>query len=97
LTAKGTRSKNAITRAVDSLERLGFTKSNGTKQDRRLRKVSVTEKGLDIVEKTMDLRHRIGSQVMQCLNDDSAAALQRILKQLRSHVQHLKDGRRSIT
>jgi DNA-binding MarR family transcriptional regulator len=89
LSRRITRSKHATTKAVDSLEELRLTKSARTKSDRRLRKVAVTEKGLDLVEKTMTLRHRIGSQAMQCFNNEEAEALQDILTRFRKHVIQL--------
>ena len=96
LSRRITRSKHATTKAVDSLEELGLTRSARTKSDRRLRRVSVTEKGLDLVEKTMSLRHKIGSQAMQCLDHQEAKALQDILTRFRQHVvQLMGDGVKS--
>jgi DNA-binding MarR family transcriptional regulator len=89
LSRRITRSKHATTKAVDSLEKLGLTKSARTKSDRRLRKVAVTEKGLDLVEKTMLLRHKIGAQAMQCLDNKEAKAFQDILTRFRKHVVQL--------
>lgn len=86
LSRRITRSKHATTKAVDSLEILGLTKSSRTKTDRRLRKVSITEKGLDLVEQTMSVRHKIGSQTMQFLNDKEAEEFQSILRRFRKHV-----------
>lgn len=83
------RSKHATTKAVDSLEKPGLTKSAGTKRDRRLRRVTITEKGLDLVEQTMSLRHTIGSQAMQCLEQEDAEAFQAILRRFRKHVIQL--------
>lgn len=89
LSRRITRSKHATTKAVDSLEELGLTRSTKTKSDRRLRKVAVTEKGLDLVEKTMSVRHKIGSQAMQCLDNKEAEALQDVLRKFRKHVIRL--------
>jgi len=96
LSRRITRSKHATTRAVDSLETLGLTRSAGTRSDRRLRRVTITEKGLDLVEQTMSLRHKIGSQAMQCLNQDEAEAFQTILKRFRKHVLQLMEENQSI-
>ena len=89
LSRRITRSKHATTKAVDSLEELGLTRSAKTKSDRRLRRVAVTEKGLDLVEKTMSLRHKIGSQAMQCLDNQEAEVFQDILRRFRKHVVQL--------
>jgi DNA-binding MarR family transcriptional regulator len=91
LSRRITRSKHATTKAVDSLEELGLTSSTKTKSDRRLRKVAVTEKGLDIVEKTMSIRHKIGFQAMQCLDNEEAEVFQDILKKFRKHVVQLME------
>ena len=86
LSRRITRSKHATTKAVDSLEVLGLTKSARTRSDRRLRKVTITEKGLDLVEQTMSFRHKIGSQAMQFLNDKESGKFQNILRRFRKHV-----------
>jgi MarR family 2-MHQ and catechol resistance regulon transcriptional repressor len=89
LSRRITRSKHATTKSIDSLEVLGLTKSARTRSDRRLRKVTITEKGLDLVEQTMSLRHKIGSQAMQFLNDKEAEKFQNILRRFRKHVIEL--------
>ena len=97
LSRRITRSKHATTRAVDSLEMLGLTRSARTRRDRRLRKVTITEKGLDLVEQTMSLRHNIGSQAMQCLNQEEAEAFQTILKRFRKHVLQLMEENQALS
>ena len=91
LSSRILRSKHATTKAVDSLEKLGLTKSARTKRDRRLRMVIITEKGLDLVEKTMPITHRISSRAMYCLDKEEAEAFQTTLRQLRKHVLNLKE------
>lgn len=86
LSHRVTRSKHATSRAVDSLDELGLTRSKRTKKDRRLRKVAITEKGLDKVENTMSVRHHIASQIMQCLTDDEVEVFKDLLRKLRKHV-----------
>jgi len=97
LSRRITRSKHATTRAVDSLEMLGLTRSARTRRDRRLRKVTITEKGLDLVEQTMSLRHNIGSQAMQCLNQEEAEAFQTILRRFRKHVLQLMEENQALS
>jgi len=86
------RSKHATTKVIDSLEKLGLVRSSATKRDRRLRKVSITEKGLDLVEQTMSIRHDIGSRVMKCLSQEEAMAFQSILKRFRKHIIELMEN-----
>jgi len=96
LSRRITRSKHATTRAVDSLETLGLTRSASTRRDRRLRRVTITEKGLDLVEQTMSLRHNIGSQAMQCLNQEEAEAFQSNLRRFRKHVLQLMEENQAL-
>ncbi len=96
LSRRITRSKHATTKAVDSLDMLGLTKSARTKRDRRLRKVSITERGLDLVEQTMSLRHTIGSQAMQCLDQEEAESFQTILRRFRKHVIQLMEENQAL-
>lgn len=91
LSSRILRSKHATTKAVDSLEKLGLTKSARTKHDRRLRKVIITPKGLDCVEETMPIRRKISSKAMQCLNQEESEAFQAILRRFRKHVLNLKE------
>jgi DNA-binding MarR family transcriptional regulator len=76
LSDKVRRSKYAITMAVDSLEKAGLTKSKKTeldseiKSDRRLRKVSITEKGLDALKNALSLNRQIANTMMQSFNKE---------------------------
>jgi len=80
------RSKDTITKAIDNLDKLGLTKSTKSRSDRRLRKVSITAKGLDLMEKFLPIRQQIFSRAMACLDPADAGALRAILKQFREHV-----------
>ena len=80
------RSKDTITKAIDNLDKLGLTKSTKSRSDRRLRKVSITAKGLDLMEKFLPLRQQIFSRAMACLDPGDAGALRAMLKQFREHV-----------
>ncbi len=84
------RSKHAVTKAVDGLEQEGLVQREGaTMKDRRLRKVSITRKGLDIVKNTMPVRQEISSRAMSCLSEAQAMAFTTTLKQLRRHIRNL--------
>ena len=92
------RSKHATTKAVDSLEKLDLTKSekanlkSKVKGDRRLRMVSITEKGLELLETSMPAQHRIGSSLMCCLNVNEANTFKAILSRLRKHIAALENS-----
>jgi DNA-binding MarR family transcriptional regulator len=90
------RSKYATIKAIDSLEKLNLVKSekagfpSKTKEDRRLRKVSLTEKAVEFIQQQMASRHETGSLVMSCLSQKEQEQLKTILSRLRKHVTDLQ-------
>jgi DNA-binding MarR family transcriptional regulator len=90
------RSKYATIKAIDSLEKLKLIKSERSKlsskikSDRRLRKVTITEKGLEILESTMANRRQLGSKVMGDLDDKELGELKSILSHIRNNLLALK-------
>jgi len=85
------RSKHAITRAVDTLEKEGFVKREGIGEDRRNRKVIVTAKGLNLVRKMVPFREQIGSTITEPLTDEEARGFGAVLKRLRRHMVGLME------
>jgi MarR family transcriptional regulator for hemolysin len=85
------RSKHAITRAVDTLEKEGLVKREGIGEDRRNRKVVVTAKGLNLVRKMVPFREQIGSMITEPLNDEEARGFSTMLKRLRRHMVDLME------
>ncbi|HIE18058.1 MAG TPA: MarR family transcriptional regulator [Dehalococcoidia bacterium] len=83
------RSKHAVTRAVDTLEREGLVKREGIGEDRRNRKVTITTKGLNLVRKMVPFREEVGSRIMSPLNKTEAEQLSTILRRLRRHLNNL--------
>ena len=98
LSSRILRSKHATTKAIDSLEKLGLTKSekanlnSKVKGDRRLRRVSITEKGIELLETSMPARHRFGSSLMCCLDNSEANTFKAILSRMRKHVVELENS-----
>ncbi len=92
------RSKYATIKAIDGLEKLGMVTSeraslrSKVKTDRRLRKVTITEKGIEFLENTMENRHRIGSDVMGGMNKKELALLKPVLSQIRENLSALEDS-----
>ena len=80
------RSKHAITGAIDRLEQEGLVKREGPDKDRRIRKVTITRKGLNVLKKKIPLGREFGLQAMSCLDEKEAQALSHILKRLRKHM-----------
>jgi DNA-binding MarR family transcriptional regulator len=91
------RSKYATIKAIDSLERLKLTKSERSKlnskvkSDRRLRKVTITEKGLEILESTMADRRQLGSKVLGDMDENELDELKSVLNHLRNNLLALKE------
>jgi len=86
------RSKHAITRAVDGLEKEGLVAREGIGSDRRTRRVVITKEGLDVVKKAMPYRHEVSLSAMSCLNEQQAQAFNDTLRLLRKHIIVLIDG-----
>ncbi len=90
------RSKYATIKAIDSLEKVNLVKSkkaglpSKAKGDRRLRKVSLTEKAVELMEQPMAGRHELASLVMGCLSQKEQEQFKTILSRLRKHITDLQ-------
>lgn len=84
------RSKHAITRAVDSLEKEGLVARQGIGSDRRMREVAITKEGLDFIKQAMPDRQDVSFRVMSCLNKQEAQEFNTTLTRLRKHILSLK-------
>jgi DNA-binding MarR family transcriptional regulator len=83
------RSKHAITRAVDTLENSGLVKRQLSKEDRRVRQVIITQKGLDFIKANTEETRKLDNLAMSCLSANQAEQLKSILTVLRKHLQTL--------
>lgn len=84
------RSKHAITRVVDRLEKIGFVKRDDIGSDRRVRKVSLTKKGLEFVKDARASgQQRLGSLLMEPLQQKQIEELGVMMKQIREHALRL--------
>jgi DNA-binding MarR family transcriptional regulator len=86
------RKKITITTALNSLEKQGLIKSSRVKKDRRLRLVTITEKGLDIMDKFPPLLGEIFAQAMSCFNPIEATTFQSFINRFRENLLRLSDG-----
>ena len=82
------RSKCAVTRVVDNLEKARLVKRESTSDDRREKIVTITERGIEFIEKTMQQRRIAAGQIMSCLDNGKMTELISLLKQVRSHVRN---------
>jgi MarR family transcriptional regulator, transcriptional regulator for hemolysin len=91
------RSKYATIKAIDGLEKLKMVTSERSnirskvKSDRRLRKVTITEKGIEVLENTMADRHRLSSDIMGGMNKKELGELKSMLSQINLNILSLAD------
>ena len=84
------RSKHAVTRVVDRLEKLGFVKRGTIGKDRRVRKVHITEEGLAFVKESQAAgQQRMGNVLLNPLDQKQIKALDTMMKQIREHTLKL--------
>ena len=84
------RSKHAVTRVVDKLEKLGFVKRGNIGADRRFRKVSITEEGLEFVKKSQASgQQRLGQILLHTLDRKQMETLHAMMKQIREQALKL--------
>jgi DNA-binding MarR family transcriptional regulator len=81
------RTPHTITSAIDKLEKKEYVRREITGQDRRIKLVSITNKGLDLVNQSMPRRQRLTSKAMSCLDQSEMEQLRSILKRLRKNLR----------
>jgi len=92
ITRRTIRILDTINKSIDSLEKMGITKSSSSKKDRRIRKVILTEKGLDLAEKTLPARQLAFSQAMDCFTKEELMIFQSLSKRLTEHIVRLMEN-----
>ncbi|MBN2401543.1 MAG: MarR family transcriptional regulator [Spirochaetes bacterium] len=81
------RSKCAVSRVVDNLEKTGLVKREMVNDDRREKRIIITKKGIEHIEETMLQRRQISKHIMSCLNEKEMETLISLLKRIRKHIQ----------
>jgi DNA-binding MarR family transcriptional regulator len=81
------RSKFAVTKMMDTLEKRGLVKRGLIGNDRRTREVFITEKGLGVVQ-TVSVRERtrLGPEILSILDQSELEAFNSILRKIRKHI-----------
>ena len=77
---------DAVNKSIDNLDKKGLTRSYRSKKDRRLRKVTLTEKGLEIIEKTLPVRNETFEQAMTCFNEKEIKTFLNYMQRLESQI-----------
>lgn len=84
------RSKHAVTRVVDKLEKLGFVKRDAIGADRRVREVSITKEGLTFVKESRAVgQQRLGHVIFSQLDKKQIESLGDMMRGIREHVLEL--------
>ena len=81
------RSKVAITKAIDNLEKARLVKREPAGKDRREKGIAVTEKGIELIESTMHQRWVTYDEITSCLDKNAMAELIESLGQVRRHMR----------
>jgi DNA-binding MarR family transcriptional regulator len=80
------RTKCAITRVVDTLVKDGLVKRISVKGDRRVKKIIITQKGIDLIRKTMLGRMQMADDSTSYLSDGEIEPVMEVLHNLRKHL-----------
>jgi DNA-binding MarR family transcriptional regulator len=80
------RSKHAITRAIDILEKDALVKREHSAKDRRSLNVIITRRGIELVKKTLPTLQRASSIATSCLNEKQIDELKTISNKLRKWI-----------
>ena len=83
------RTKQAITKVTDILEKDGMVKRELVGKDRRTRKVSITQKGTDLVRESLSRTLEVGRRAIPELPQQEAEQFSHTLRQVRRHLTSL--------
>ncbi len=83
------RSKHAITRAIDILEKDQLVRREPSKNDRRSLNVVITKQGIELVKKTLPALQRASSTATSCLSEEQVEELKTISIKLRKWIWSL--------
>jgi len=80
------RSKHAITRAIDILEKDALVRREPSASDRRSLNVVITKQGIELVKKTLPTLQRASSIATSCLSEKQINELKTISTKLRKWI-----------
>ena len=80
--------RHNITALVDRMRRDGLVKTERNKRDKRFVNISLTDKGLEVLNRTMPVAREIVNQVMLSISDGDALLLEKMLRVLRQNAQY---------
>ena len=83
------RSKTTLTRVIDGLEKDGLVRREPIGEDRRIREVTITAKGIKLIEDTMPVRREVTDKAMSCLTREQTNQLDALIRIFRKHLLSL--------
>jgi DNA-binding MarR family transcriptional regulator len=81
---------DTINKSIKVLDKLGLTISFQSEEDRRIRKVTLTEKGVELAEKDVPLRSMAFFQAMSCFTNEEAKQFAEYLYRVQNQIIHIK-------
>jgi DNA-binding MarR family transcriptional regulator len=88
------RSRYTITKTVDLLEKNGWVERQPVQGDRRVNNVTITTKGLDLIQSSMEGMLEMSRKAVACLDERERQELRSINKKLRDYLSGLVDNKR---
>ncbi len=80
------RSKYSTTRVIDKLVKEGLVTRRTVKNDQRAKNITITKKGIALIEETMPNRQKLTDEVVSCLTKNQMVTLMTLLKKLKKHL-----------
>lgn len=77
---------DTINKSIDGLNNKGVIRSSQSKTDRRVRKIILTEKGLELAEQFLPIRKDVFREATSCFNNDELKIFDSFLKRLREQM-----------
>jgi DNA-binding MarR family transcriptional regulator len=81
---------DTINKSINVLNKLGLTESVRSEKDRRIRKVTLTEKGVELAEKDIPLRSMAFFQAMDGFSNKEAKVFISYINRLHKQIVHIK-------
>ncbi len=74
--------KTGVSRLLSGLESKGYVRREDDPEDRRVKRLFATEKGLDLLDRTVDLAHANNASVAEGIDPEEFAVCKKVLLQI---------------
>ena len=88
LSIKTFRTKSTLTRAINNMIRDGTVIKDISNKDRREKVVSITKKGVELLQKTIEKRRSMSNEIMSVLSKKQMLELNNMARRIRRHVRN---------